>query len=204
MKVSFFFLSLFLYLLFRNFKTNSEYIGNSNECYSEYTDDHAVIPRSTSILARRLPPSKPGRGNGQIYMAAIEGNSGAPSGAKGYQNTNSGGGGGSGAGGSGWKAGSMSKRFDGREEQRVGGNGAGGDVKSSNQVRFIHVISFEGLVLFFEFLPNSISFSSFFFRNLSIFFSSNSFRVSVPSYSKNRNQVKLCYLLLQVEMKLVH
>lgn len=104
----------------------------------EYYDDHAVIPRSTSVLARRLPPSKPGRGNGQIYMAAIEGNSGAPS-----TGSHGGGGGGGGGGGQGWKNGgsSMSKRFDGKDDFRGGRNGNGSgqseEMKSSSlQVRY--------------------------------------------------------------------
>lgn len=36
----------------------------------EYSDDKAIVPRSTSVIARRLPPSRPGRGNAQNYMAS--------------------------------------------------------------------------------------------------------------------------------------
>ena len=42
----------------------------------EYTDDNAIIPRATSIIVRRLPPSKPGKGNGAKYVSG----SAAPSG----------------------------------------------------------------------------------------------------------------------------
>lgn len=35
----------------------------------EYTDDNAMIPRATSIIVRRLPPSKPGKGNGAKYVS---------------------------------------------------------------------------------------------------------------------------------------
>ena len=35
----------------------------------EYDDDAAVIPRSTSIVARRLPPAKPGRGGAARYVS---------------------------------------------------------------------------------------------------------------------------------------
>jgi protein MPE1 len=35
----------------------------------EYTDDNAIIPRATSIIVRRLPPSKPGKGNGAKYVS---------------------------------------------------------------------------------------------------------------------------------------
>src|SRR5579859_7791031 len=36
---------------------------------TEYTDDNAIIPRATSIIVRRLPPSKPGKGNGAKYVS---------------------------------------------------------------------------------------------------------------------------------------
>ena len=36
---------------------------------TEYTDDNAMIPRATSIIVRRLPPSKPGKGNGAKYIS---------------------------------------------------------------------------------------------------------------------------------------
>jgi hypothetical protein len=36
---------------------------------TEYKNDHIFIPRATSVIARRLPPSRPGRGNAQYYMA---------------------------------------------------------------------------------------------------------------------------------------
>lgn len=35
---------------------------------TEYTEDTAIIPRSTSVLARRLPPTKPGQGKAARYM----------------------------------------------------------------------------------------------------------------------------------------
>lgn len=37
--------------------------------YAEYDDDTIIIPRSTSITARRLPPAKAGRGNGARYVS---------------------------------------------------------------------------------------------------------------------------------------
>lgn len=39
---------------------------------AEYTKDHELIPRSTSVIARRLPPARPGRGNATKYMAGAE------------------------------------------------------------------------------------------------------------------------------------
>jgi protein MPE1 len=35
---------------------------------TEYDDDTTIIPRSTSIIARRLPPLKPGAGRAARYM----------------------------------------------------------------------------------------------------------------------------------------
>lgn len=37
----------------------------------EYTDDNYMIPRATSVVVRRLPPSKPGKGNGAKYVSGI-------------------------------------------------------------------------------------------------------------------------------------
>ncbi|EHS64227.1 uncharacterized protein PGTG_22123 [Puccinia graminis f. sp. tritici CRL 75-36-700-3] len=34
----------------------------------EYANDHAIIPRSSSVIARRLPPKRPGHGNAQQYV----------------------------------------------------------------------------------------------------------------------------------------
>ncbi|GAA5895226.1 cleavage polyadenylation factor subunit MPE1 [Sporobolomyces salmoneus] len=83
----------------------------------EYTNDYALIPRSTSVLARRLPPSKPGRGNAQQYMASNSNESGGPGlqAGRGAAPDPKGGVGGS-AGGQGYNKEMFSKRFDGRED----------------------------------------------------------------------------------------
>lgn len=81
----------------------------------EYSDDKAIIPRSTSVIARRLPPSKPGRGNAQYYM--VSSSSAAPS-----AGSSSSAAGLNGAGrGSGAAAvrGHVSRRFDGKETSPV-------------------------------------------------------------------------------------
>jgi protein MPE1 len=36
---------------------------------TEYDDDTTIIPRSTSVIARRLPPLKPGAGRAARYMS---------------------------------------------------------------------------------------------------------------------------------------
>ena len=46
---------------------------------TEYTDDNAMIPRATSIIVRRLPPSKPGKGNGAKYVSGAATSSNRPS-----------------------------------------------------------------------------------------------------------------------------
>jgi len=43
----------------------------------EYSDDD-IIPRSSSVVARRLPPAKPGRGKAQIYVANVQSAAPAP------------------------------------------------------------------------------------------------------------------------------
>ena len=40
----------------------------------EYTDDNFMIPRATSIIVRRLPPAKPGKGTAVKYVTGIVGN----------------------------------------------------------------------------------------------------------------------------------
>lgn len=48
----------------------SFYLRKVANCYHpEYDDDTTIIPRSTPIIARRLPPSKPGRGTAQRYVS---------------------------------------------------------------------------------------------------------------------------------------
>ncbi|CCF54048.1 uncharacterized protein UHO2_01190 [Ustilago hordei] len=39
----------------------------------EYKDDNFLVPRSTQVIVRRLPPSKPGRGTAQNYVADLNG-----------------------------------------------------------------------------------------------------------------------------------
>lgn len=39
----------------------------------EYKDDNFLVPRSTQVIVRRLPPSKPGRGTAQMYVADVNG-----------------------------------------------------------------------------------------------------------------------------------
>ena len=36
---------------------------------SEYIDDSFIIPRSSSVIAKRMPASKPGKGRAAIYVA---------------------------------------------------------------------------------------------------------------------------------------
>ncbi|QRW03386.1 mRNA polyadenylation-like protein [Ceratobasidium sp. AG-Ba] len=70
----------------------------------EYKDDNHQIARSTSVLAKRLPASRPGKGKAASYVVGIQpGTSRPDSSASNPTNT--------------WQHGAtMSKRFDGRED----------------------------------------------------------------------------------------
>lgn len=37
--------------------------------FTEYTDDTQLIPRSSSVIAKRLPASRPGKGKAALYIA---------------------------------------------------------------------------------------------------------------------------------------
>lgn len=41
----------------------------SNDFGEEYDDDTTIIPRSTSIIARRLPAARPGKGGAARYVS---------------------------------------------------------------------------------------------------------------------------------------
>lgn len=77
----------------------------------EYKDDNATIPRASHVIVRRLPPSKPGRGTAQIYVADLQAGVGGPS-QEAPPPTSVGGG----TSISTPYRGPMSKRFDGHEE----------------------------------------------------------------------------------------
>jgi protein MPE1 len=78
---------------------------------SEYTDDTQIIPRSTSVIAKRMPASKPGKGNAALYVSGVSGPS-ARSDVKAASSTS-----GAPSTWSKFTAGANSKRFDGKEEK---------------------------------------------------------------------------------------
>lgn len=41
----------------------------TNEYHAEYDDDTTIIPRSTSVIARRLPAARPGKGGAARYVS---------------------------------------------------------------------------------------------------------------------------------------
>ncbi|KIS71892.1 cleavage polyadenylation factor subunit MPE1 [Mycosarcoma maydis] len=45
----------------------------NSDTNDEYKDDNFLVPRSTQVIVRRLPPSKPGRGTAQNYVADVNG-----------------------------------------------------------------------------------------------------------------------------------
>ncbi|EPQ28860.1 uncharacterized protein PFL1_03663 [Pseudozyma flocculosa PF-1] len=57
----------------------------------EYKDDNFIVPRSSQVIARRLPPSKPGRGTAQMYVADAAGGGGGGDSGRFAGNTNAGG-----------------------------------------------------------------------------------------------------------------
>lgn len=48
---------------------SSKPLGNNTDKLTEYDDDTTIIPRSTTVVARRLPPQKPGAGRGARYVS---------------------------------------------------------------------------------------------------------------------------------------
>ncbi|KAJ7281475.1 DWNN domain-containing protein [Mycena rebaudengoi] len=80
------------------------YDSGSNK---EYTDDSEIIPRSSSVVVKRRPAARPGKGKASMYIAGA-GNAVPTSEA--VQR------GGSGAPSNSWHKGAMSKRFDVKDE----------------------------------------------------------------------------------------
>lgn len=81
---------------------------------AEYKDDSYIIPRSTSVIAKRMPAIRPGKGRAAIYVAHV----GTTGNGKNEDAGASTGGGHNAHGGgvsSGGRFGAMSKRFDGRD-----------------------------------------------------------------------------------------
>ncbi|KAG8923692.1 hypothetical protein FRC02_010976 [Tulasnella sp. 418] len=76
----------------------------------EYKDDSFIIPRATSVIAKRMPAIKPGKGKAAIYVSGIAPSSGTP------DSQGPGSRAGSTAPG-GRFTGAMSRRFDGRDDK---------------------------------------------------------------------------------------
>ncbi|KAJ7155344.1 DWNN domain-containing protein [Mycena crocata] len=81
------------------------YDSSSNK---EYTDDSEIIPRSSSVVVKRRPAARPGKGKASMYIAGA-GNSVPTS--EPVQKS------GPGAASSSWHKGAMSRRFDIKDEQ---------------------------------------------------------------------------------------
>ncbi|KAJ6591512.1 DWNN domain-containing protein [Mycena vulgaris] len=73
----------------------------------EYTDDSEIIPRSSSVVVKRRPAARPGRGKASIYIAGA--GLSVPTSEPAHR-------GGPGAASSSWHKGAMSKRFDVKDE----------------------------------------------------------------------------------------
>lgn len=76
---------------------------------AEYKDDSQIIPRGTSVIVKRLPSARPGKGKAAMYIAGV-GNAVVPI-SESVQRP-----GGTVNSGSSWHKGAMSKRFDLKED----------------------------------------------------------------------------------------
>lgn len=81
------------------------------DCWAcaEYKDDSSLIPRGTSLIVKRMPAVRPGKGKAAMYIAGASNS--APT-SEPVQRPGSH----SASGGPAWHKGAMSKRFDGKEE----------------------------------------------------------------------------------------
>jgi hypothetical protein len=79
----------------------------SNQRFAEYTDDSEIIPRSSSVVVKRRPAARPGKGKASMYIAGASNS--VPT-SEPVQRS------GSGATPTTWHKGAMSKRFDVKEE----------------------------------------------------------------------------------------
>ncbi|KII87351.1 hypothetical protein PLICRDRAFT_55314 [Plicaturopsis crispa FD-325 SS-3] len=75
----------------------------------ELKDDSHIIPRSSSVIVKRLPSARPGKGKAAMYVAGAGGAPATPASEPARQGP-------TGGGANSWHKGSMSKRFDGKEE----------------------------------------------------------------------------------------
>ncbi|KAI6096978.1 DWNN domain-containing protein [Pisolithus croceorrhizus] len=73
----------------------------------EYRDDTQIIPRSSSVIVKRLPAQRPGKGKAGMYLAGATGNAAIQTSDVVQR-----------SGGVTWHRGAMSKRFDIKEEQQ--------------------------------------------------------------------------------------
>lgn len=83
---------------------------------TEYKDDSFMIPRSTSVIAKRMPAIRPGKGRAAIYVANVGAPAAAGSGDPTGGSTSNGAATATGSG----RFGGMSRRFDGRDQKPPG------------------------------------------------------------------------------------
>lgn len=76
---------------------------------AEYKDDAYTIPRSSSVVVKRVY-AKPGKGRAAHYLGSAGPSGNGPAQESGAKTA------GGGAGGHAWHRGNISKRFDGKEE----------------------------------------------------------------------------------------
>jgi protein MPE1 len=78
----------------------------------EYKDDSHIIPRSVSVIVKRLPSARPGKGKAAMYIAGSTAAGGQTSDISQRQGAPI-------NGSNNWHRGAMSKRFDGKDESKT-------------------------------------------------------------------------------------
>jgi protein MPE1 len=75
---------------------------------AEYKDDSQIIPRSVSVIVKRLPSTRPGKGKAAMYIAGS-----VPHASDSSQRQSAA------VNGGNWHRGAISKRFDGKDEPKA-------------------------------------------------------------------------------------
>lgn len=99
---------MYMNLLCSKVRGISVSLSSETSCaFLEYKDDSQMIPRSSSVIVKRLPSSRPGKGKAAMYLSGTNGSAHIPTSDTVQR-----------PGGTGvvWHKGAMSKRFDIKEE----------------------------------------------------------------------------------------
>lgn len=95
--------------------------------FAEYNDDSTIIPRSSSVIVKRMPAARLGKGKASYYASGVT-STAIPT-SEPVQRPGS-------ASNVTWHKGSMSKRFDGKEDSHLSSSNTPG-TKSATSVRLL-------------------------------------------------------------------